>query len=139
MPGPGPTVANGRWWAHPLPWVELFILSNVAFLAVDIYVAHSVNAFAHPAEWAPIAFSLAAPPVLLLAMALGGLVPATRAEADRRGRRIPRWLGMAVGWGAIVVGVAGLLLHLESQFFEKQTLKNLVYTAPFAAPLAYAG
>ncbi len=39
----------------------------------------------------------------------------------------------------MLVGVAGLLLHLDSQFFDQQTLKNLVYTAPFAAPLAYAG
>ena len=46
---------------------------------------------------------------------------------------------MAVGWGSIVVGIAGALLHLDSAFFEEQTLKNLVYTAPFAAPLAYTG
>jgi len=41
--------------------------------------------------------------------------------------------------GSIAVGVAGMVLHLRSQFFEQQTLKSLVYTAPFAAPLAYAG
>ena len=40
---------------------------------------------------------------------------------------------------AIVIGVAGLIFHLESQFFAEQTLRNLVYTAPFAAPLAYSG
>ena len=32
-----------------------------------------------------------------------------------------------------------MLFHLESAFFGEQTLKNLVYTAPFAAPLAYTG
>ena len=31
------------------------------------------------------------------------------------------------------------MFHLDSAFFEEQTLKNLVYTAPFAAPLSYAG
>jgi hypothetical protein len=31
------------------------------------------------------------------------------------------------------------LLHLSGSFFKEQTLKNLVYTAPFAAPLAYTG
>ncbi len=46
---------------------------------------------------------------------------------------------MAVGWGSVAVGIAGALLHLDSAFFEEQTLKNLVYTAPFAAPLAYTG
>jgi hypothetical protein len=44
-----------------------------------------------------------------------------------------------VGGTAIVVGVAGLVFHLESQFFEQRTIASLVYTAPFAAPLAYAG
>ena len=39
----------------------------------------------------------------------------------------------------MVVGVAGLVLHLDSHFFAEQTIKNLVYTAPFAAPLVYAG
>jgi hypothetical protein len=31
------------------------------------------------------------------------------------------------------------VFHLRSHFFETQTLQNLVYTAPFAAPLAYTG
>ena len=44
-----------------------------------------------------------------------------------------------VGLCSIVVGIAGLLWHLNSQFFVEQTLKNLVYAAPFVAPLAYSG
>ena len=35
--------------------------------------------------------------------------------------------------------VAGLLWHLEGRFFRELTLESLVYTAPFAAPLAYTG
>jgi hypothetical protein len=46
---------------------------------------------------------------------------------------------MMVGAGAVAVGIAGLLLHLESQFFREATLRSLVYTAPFVAPLAYTG
>ena len=67
--------------------------------------------------------------------------PAPGRGSGRQGPRprVARWLGLAVGYGAVLVGVAGLLLHLDSQFFDQQTLKNLVYTAPFAAPLAYAG
>jgi len=34
---------------------------------------------------------------------------------------------------------AGLLLHLDSAFFGEQTLRILVYTAPFVAPLANSG
>ena len=50
-----------------------------------------------------------------------------------------RSIGLTVGWGSVAVGIAGVLFHLDSAFFEEQTLKNLVYTAPFAAPLAYTG
>ena len=53
-----------------------------------------------------------------------------------------RWwllLGHIVGWGSVLIGIAGLLLHLESQFFQQWTLASLVYAAPFAAPLAYTG
>jgi hypothetical protein len=46
---------------------------------------------------------------------------------------------LIIGWASIAVGIAGVLFHLESAFFAEQTLKNLVYTAPFAAPLAYTG
>jgi hypothetical protein len=48
-------------------------------------------------------------------------------------------LGHAVGWAAVLVGVTGLVLHLQSRFFEEKTLASLVYAAPFAAPLAYTG
>lgn len=132
------------WWADPLPLVELFLVANVGFLGVDIAVAHAINAFAHPAEWVPVVFSVVATPVLILALVLGGLRPgpAAHGELGRPGsgrRRVARWLGLAVGYGSILVGVAGLILHLRSDFFEDMTIKNLVYTAPFVAPLAYTG
>lgn len=141
MPAPGPRRARGL--PGPLVLVELFAVANLAFLAVDIGIAHAINAFEHEAEWVPVAFSLAATPVLLVAMAMGGLAPtlAGSEDAGPRGawQRAARRLGMAVGVGSIAVGIAGLLLHLDSQFFREATLKNLVYTAPFVAPLAYAG
>ena len=60
---------------RPLFWAELFALGNVAFLAVDIAMAHAVNAFAEPAEWVPIGFSIAATLALLAAWWLGGILP----------------------------------------------------------------
>ena len=54
-------------------------------------------------------------------------------------KRFARFVGLLVGWGSIIVGIAGLLWHLNADFFQQQTLKNLVYTAPFVAPLAYTG
>jgi hypothetical protein len=32
-----------------------------------------------------------------------------------------------------------MLFHLESSFFAEQTLHNLVYSAPFVAPVSYVG
>lgn len=124
-----------KWWADPLSWAELFALSNLAFLAADVGLAHAINAFAHRAEYAPVAFSVVAPAVLAACMAVAGMRP----SPGDRGTRVARWAGLVVGGCSIAVGVAGLLFHLDSAFFEEQTLKNLVYTAPFAAPLAYAG
>jgi hypothetical protein len=130
-------------WAHPVGWVEFFLVGNIAFLAVDIALAHSANAFGHRAEWVPIVFSLTAAPLLVLAMAIGGLSPTLPGREDPgsagRRQRLARRIGLAVGWGSVLVGVAGLLWHLQADFFQQQTLKSLVYTTPFAAPLAYTG
>ncbi len=122
----------------PVVLVELFALSNIAFLALDVGFAHLINTFAHPAEWVPVGFSLIAPIVLVAAMVIGGIHP-TLANQGSGQRRIARYLGLSMGWGAIIVGIAGLLLHLRSAFFGEQTLANLVYTAPFVAPLSYTG
>ena len=109
--------------------VDLFVLANIAFLALDIYIAHSVNNFADPLEWVPFVFSVVATPVLALVIV----------AEWRFDRGSGRWLGILTGWAALVVGIGGMVLHLESQFFAAQSIHNLVYTAPFAAPLAYAG
>lgn len=140
MPRPVPTSASRiSLLSDPVVLVELFAVGNLGFLGVDIAVAHAVNAFAHRAEWVPLAFSGAATVLLLIALALGGLRPSPSGKGLSARGAAARRVGLAVGWGAVVVGVVGLVLHLESQFFGRQTLKDLVYTAPFAAPLAYAG
>ena len=108
--------------------VELFVFGNLAFLALDIYLAHSINDFAHPAEWIPFYFSLVVPPLML---------PGVIRRECHRGVGLK--VGLSVGVGSVLVGIAGMLLHLSSNFFQEQTLKALVYTAPFAAPLAYSG
>jgi hypothetical protein len=124
-----PAPRKAAWLGRPGAWVELFALFNLAGLAPDIFLAHSVNLFRARAEFAPLVFSLAAP--LVLGPALWFLA---------RGRLGPwRVLGHVVGWSSVAVGIAGLLLHLDSQFFQQLTLASLVYAAPFAAPLAYTG
>jgi hypothetical protein len=120
-----------KWYRDQGFWLELFILVNLGFLALDIYLAHSVNEFRHPAEYIPLVFSLLSPPVLFFSMLARWL----------RGKTGGLWrrLEMLVGTASILIGVAGLVWHLESRFFTELTLESLVYTAPFAAPLAYTG
>lgn len=126
--------------AAPLICVELFALGNLAFLALDVYIAHSANEFALSAEWIPVLFSLLAPVALLVAMRMGsGICQACGVAPRNHWERLARRIGLCVGWIAIVVGIAGLLWHLDSQFFNEATLTNLVYSAPFVAPLAYTG
>ena len=143
--GRGPCIRllrGDQWWARPLLWVEWFLVANVAFLAVDIYSgARGQRLRATGPNGSRSAFSMAGTLLLLGAMAIGGALPAIPGAPVSRPRckQAARAIGLLVGWGSIVVGIAGLLWHLNAQFFQEQTLKNLVYTAPFAVPLAYTG
>ena len=117
---------NRNWIYNRAVLLELFVIINLSFLALDVFIAHSVNSFAHRAEWIPLVFSLVAPVLLLLTLFRGQ-------------GRMKRFVGHGVGWVSVFVGIGGLLFHLESQFFTDLTVKSLVYTAPFIAPLSYAG
>ena len=125
-------MTTALWFRRPRAWVELFATANLAFLAADIFVAHSYNSFAHSAEWVPLVFSLSAPLILVIAM-----VAMRSPEPLPDG--VARWFGLAVGWVSVAIGVAGLVFRLRDTFFLEQTIKNLVYTAPFVAPLSYTG
>jgi hypothetical protein len=120
---------ENNWLRRPRTWIEVFVLFNLGGLAPDIFLAHSVNTFHSRAEYIPLIFSLVAPALLL---------PALWALATGRLARW-RWLGFIVGGAAVLIGITGLVLHLQSQFFQQWTLASLVYAAPFAAPLAYTG
>lgn len=121
---------RGRWFLDAQIWLEVFVMVNYTFLILDIWLAHSANQFRRQAEYFPLWFSIAAPLVLLAAMA-----------ARVRGGWMAPWvdLGHLVGWTSIAVGSAGVVFHLDSQFFYEKTLRSLTYAAPFAAPLAYSG
>ncbi len=106
------------------------MLVNFACLAADIYLAHSTNDFRRASEYIPLYFSIVAPVLLLV-----GLL-----AKERWGYAgVWRDVGYLVGWVAILIGLAGVVLHLDSRFFFERTLKSLTYAAPFAAPLAYTG
>jgi hypothetical protein len=124
MPNPS------RWYREPALWLEAFVIVNLGFLVLDIYLAHSVNRFGHEAEYIPFWFSMAAPPLLLVGLFLGEVCG---------WKAVWRDVGYLVGWCAIGIGLVGVILHLDSRFFHERTIKSLVYAAPFAAPLAYTG
>jgi hypothetical protein len=118
----------GGWRTDHQLWVELFVTFNLAGLAGDIVLAHSENHFARSSEFVPLYFSIAA------AAALAVVVP-----QRLRWPMVWRDVGHLVGWLAVVVGLAGVVLHLDSRFFDERTIRSLTYAAPFAAPLAYTG
>jgi hypothetical protein len=122
--------SSNRCYADQRVLLDIFVLVNLAFLSLDIYLAHSVNAFRQAAEYIPLYFSLAAPAVLLLGLVAGEWLAYPAVWRD---------LGYFVGWLAVGIGLTGVVLHLDSRFFYERTIKSLVYAAPFAAPLAYTG
>jgi hypothetical protein len=117
-----------NWRTDHQGWVELFVLGNFGGLIADIYLAHSQNHFRLAREYIPLYFSIAA------TLTLAVVVPL-------RHRRPAVWrdVGHFVGWLAVIVGLAGVILHLDSRFFYERTIRSLTYAAPFAAPLAYTG
>jgi hypothetical protein len=124
MPSPN------KWYRDPRVWLEVFVIVNLGFLSLDIYLAHSINQFGHLAEYIPLWFSMAAPPLLLAGLFLSECWGLTAVYRD---------VGYLIGWCAIGIGLTGVVLHLDSRFFNERTIKSLVYAAPFAAPLAYTG
>lgn len=127
------SLLRSRW----LAWLrerqlllELFVASNLAILAGDIVLAHSVNQFRKAAEYIPLYFSAGAPVLLLIVIAARWRWGYHAAWRD---------VGLLIGWLSILVGLGGVLYHLQSSFFAEHTLRSLTYAAPFAAPLAYTG
>ena len=120
--------ARVDWPTDHRLWIELFVLLNFAGLVLDIFLAHSENHFRRQSEYVPLIFSIVATGMLAVIIAVRRRLPA-----------VWRDVGHLIGWLAIVVGLAGVMLHLDSQFFYDRTIKSLTYAAPFAAPLAYTG
>jgi len=119
---------NRAWWAEPWFLVDAFCLVNLGFLTLDIYLAHSFNEFRKWQEYIPLYFSALTPFVLGTGLILRS-----------RWRAVWADLGYLVGWSAVLIGLTGVLLHLDSLFFYERTIKSLTYSAPFIAPLAYCG
>jgi hypothetical protein len=122
------TRTDANWRGDYQLWVELFVLANIGGLVVDIFLAHSANNFHRDSEYVPLYFSIAATIVLAVIVPMRQRFPSAW-----------RYVGHAVGWLAVLIGLAGVILHLDSQFFHERTIRSLTYAAPFAAPLAFTG
>jgi len=120
---------NPIWYRDRVLLIELFVISNMAFLGFDIYIAHSATVHSLWQEWIPIFFSIFATIALVYKFSFkdSGLNPTRHTT------------GLIVGWLSIIVGITGMILHLESQLFQEFSIKSLVYTAPFVAPLSFTG
>lgn len=99
--------------------LDVFIILNFVFLGLDAALAHAVNSYVLP-ELTPCLFAALASVLLLVGR-----------------RRV--FIRMIVAWGAIAVGIIGMVLHLESGYLDALTVTSLVYAAPFIAPLAFTG
>lgn len=110
--------------------LEVFVLLNFLALGFDIFLAHSENQFRRNVEYFPVYFSAAGTLLLLLGIAAREVWHRTAVWRD---------VGYLVGWISVVTGLAGVMFHLDSQFFYERTLRSLTYAAPFAAPLALTG
>jgi hypothetical protein len=104
-------------------WLLLFTSANLMFVTLDVWIAHSYNAFGEWMEYVPV----------FVCPAVGAACAAAF--------RFPRATAAAqIGLGLmIVMGAAGFYFHLESQFLTRPSLRSLVYSAPIAAPLVFCG
>lgn len=118
------------WRERRASLLEAFLVLNLAFLAIDILLAHAVNDFQRAPEWIPFGFSIVGSVALVPSFLM-----AWQAKSLKRGREA----AFVVGALSMAVGLAGLGFHLESHFLREQSIKHLVYTAPFVVPLAYSG
>jgi len=119
----------------PLSRDQFFLLlaaGNQIFIAVDIYLAHSISGDIKPNEWIPILFGLLAGGLLLLA---GWLA--------RRNRPRAATLANLVFLLSIAVGILGIYFHLrrtlvlEAGLFSLAAVDALIWAPPIIGPMFF--
>ncbi len=107
----------------------LFTSGNLAFLAVDVAIAHSVNAFRPVYEWIPVLL----PPM--------GAVTALGLAVQRGPSRLLRGMHLLTMLVSVLVGLLGLAFHLRAMLnpLGGVSWSWLVFSAPVLAPLSFAG
>jgi hypothetical protein len=111
----------------------LMVATNQAFLAIDIYLAHSISGTIRPNEWIPIIFGLVAGALLLIA----GLIAV-------KNRPLAASIGTLVFVCSIAVGLLGAYFHVlrairpDAPPGQQVTIDLLVWAPPILGPLTFA-
>ncbi len=120
----------------PLSRDQLMLLMaaiNEIFLALDIYLAHSISGTIRPNEWIPIIFGPIAGGLLLLA----GLIAL-------RQRPLASMVASGVFVASIAVGLLGAYFHVVRAILpsgppgQRVTIDLLVWAPPILGPLTFA-
>jgi hypothetical protein len=120
----------------PLSRDQLMLLmaaTNEIFLALDIYLAHSISGTIRPNEWIPIIFGPIAGGLLLLA----GLIAL-------RQRPLASMVASGVFVASIAVGLLGAYFHVVRAILpsgppgQRVTIDLLVWAPPILGPLTFA-
>jgi hypothetical protein len=113
-------------------WMLLMAAVNEVFLAVDIYLAHSISGTITSREWIPIIFGPIAGGALLMAGAL-----------SLRRRTAAIFLASAVLLASIAVGLLGAYYHLVRAVLpsaspgDRVSIDLLVWAPPILGPLTF--
>lgn len=111
----------------------LMVATNEIFLAIDIFLAHSISGTIRPNEWIPIIFGLVAGAFLLFA----GLIAV-------RNRSWAATIGTVVFLCSIAVGLLGAYFHIVRAIRpyalpgQQVTIDLLVWAPPILGPLTFA-
>jgi hypothetical protein len=128
-------VPAARRWRLPVSRDQLMLLlaaANEFFLAVDIYLAHSISGAITQYEWIPILFG----PVAAVLLLLAGLLALRRREAASL-------IATSIFALSILVGLVGAYLHWIRAILpaavpgEQVSVPLLVWAPPILGPLTF--
>jgi hypothetical protein len=131
----GIIVPAARRWRLPLSRDQLMLLlaaANEFFLAVDIYLAHSISGSITQYEWIPILFG----PVAAVLLLLAGLLALRRRETASL-------IATSIFALSILVGLVGAYLHWIRAILpaalpgEQVSVPLLVWAPPILGPLTF--
>jgi hypothetical protein len=112
----------------------LMVAMNLAFLGVDIWLAHNLNGTIRANEWIPIIFG----PVAAVLLLVAGVI-------SLRHRRAAIFLALAVLAVSLVVGLVGAYFHIDRAIppsgLQEQpgyALRLLVFAPPVVGPLTFS-